>query len=210
MNKHLLQLKKKFGKYGSWALWNEDGSIVSLINKDNFEFLIKPNIIFMGLNASYDLRKTFDWMNYHFIKDKENSSWKKEHCRKLAEVLQEDEFGMFKGAYMTDIIKSHYDSDSDIIARKIDKDKTIIEESKQSFKKEMELLSKISESDKFLVICIGIKSFEITKEIVENNVYKIYHYSNWSDKSNKDKEIKGYQKVQEKIRQDLRKIIKKL
>lgn len=208
MNKYLLQLKQEFGKYGSWAIWSENGKIKEVIKNKNFESLIKQNIIFIGFNASYDLRKAFDWANYHFIKDKENSSWKKEHCRKLAEVLQEDEFKMFKGAYMTDIIKSHYDSNSGVMARKIDKDKTIIEENKQLLKKEMELLKKISMFDKFLVVCIGNKSFEITKEIIESNVYKIYHYSNWSDKSNKDKKIKGYQKVQERIRQDLRKIIK--
>lgn len=208
MNKYLLQLKQEFGKCGSWAIWGENGGIREVIKNKNFESLLKQNIIFMGYNASYDLHKAFDWENYHFIKDKKNSSWKKEHCRKLAEVLQEDEFKMFKGAYMTDIIKSHYDSNSGVMAKKINKDKTIIEKNKQSFEKELELFTKISMPEKIIVICIGNNSFKITKDIIENNVYKIYHYSNWSDKFNKDENMTGYQKVQERIRQDLREIIK--
>jgi len=198
MNKYLLQLKQEFGKCGSWAIWGENGEIEKIIKNENFESLIKPNIIFMGFNASYDLKKEGDWKNYHSeLRHKKKFTWKREHCRKLAEVLQEDEFEVLKGAYMTDIIKNHYDSDSGIMAGKIKKDKTIIEENEQSLKKEMELLSKISRADKFLVICMGDASFKETKKTIKDNIYKIYHYANY-----------GYGKVKERIRQDLREIIK--
>ena len=74
---------------------------------------------------------------------------------------------------------------------------TIIEENEQSLKKEIELLSKISGADKFLVICMGDASFKETKKTIKDNIYKIYHYANY-----------GYDKVKERIRQDLREIIK--
>jgi len=186
MNKYLLQLKKEFGKYGSWALWNKDGGIEEIIEKDNFQSLIKPNIIFMGLNASYDLRKADDWINYHFIKNKKNSSWKKEHCRKLAEVLSEPEFSCFNGAYMTDVIKDDYNSNSGKVNNKS------VNENRESLGREMNLLSKISGSHNFIVICMGDKSFKITKTIIQNYIYKIYHYSNWTDKHNNDPKMKGH------------------
>ena len=199
MNKYLLQLKKEFGTYGSWALWDKGGEIEKIIKDKKFKSLIKPNIIFMGLNASYDLRKVADWMNYHFIKEKKNSSWKKEHCRKLAEVLSEPEFSYFKGAYMTDIIKTKYDPNSGDLMKAIKKDGGIITENKRLWKREMKLLSKISKSNEFHVICIGNKSFEILNQILKRGVDKVWHYAAYQ---------LGKEGVKEKIRQDLRKIMR--
>lgn len=199
MDKYLLQLKKKFGKYGSWALWNEDGSITSLISKNDFEFLLKPNIIFVGLNASMKLPE--DWINYHseccrFGKIK---SWKQSHIRKLAEVLQEKEFEILKGAYMTDVIKNHYDSDSGIVANKIIRDKNLVSENIKLFENELKMLSEISGSDKFHIICIGNKSFDILNQTLKHKIDKIWHYSAYQ---------LGWEGVKEKTRQDLRKITK--
>lgn len=199
MNKHLLQLKKDFGRYGSWALWNENGSITSLINKNNFEILIKPNIIFVGLNASMKLPE--DWINYHseccrFGKIK---SWKQSHIRKLAEVLQEKEFERLKGTYMTDIIKNYYDSNSGIVANKIKQDKNLVSENIRLFENELKILSKISGSSKFHIICIGNKSFEILNQTLKHKMDKIWHYSAYQ---------LGWEGVKKKIRQDLREIIK--
>ena len=83
MNKYFLQLKKEFRKYGSWALWDENGGIEEIRKDENFELLIKLHIIFMGFNASYNLQKTPDWANYHFIKDKKRI-WNQEPCQKFA------------------------------------------------------------------------------------------------------------------------------
>ena len=200
MDKYLLQLKNEFGKYGSWALWDKDGGIKKIIEDKHFESSIKPNIIFMGLNASYNLRKAGDWMNYHFIKDKKGFSWEKEHCRKLAEVLSEPEFSCFSGSYMTDVIKDNYNSNSS----KVNNENA--SENRKLLEREMNLLSSISGSDTFTIICMGKKSLKETKKIVKDNVFEIYHYANWGDKNNKNQKIKGCQKVKERIRQDLRKI----
>ena len=197
MDKYLAELKFSFGKHGSWALWDKNGSIDKILQNKDFKSLIKPNIIFIGLNASYDLRNVTDWANYHFIKDKKNSSWKREPCRKLAEVISEPEFADLNGGYMTDIVKTKYDPNSGDLMKAIKKDVSIIMENKKLLKQELELLSKISKADDFQIICIGNESFNIVNQLVKKDVYKVYHYANY-----------GEQKVKERMRQDLRNILK--
>ena len=199
MNEYLLQLKKEFGKYGSWALWDEDGGIENIIKDEKFISLIKPNIIFMGLNASRNLCECKDWANFHF--QKTIKSWKREHCRKLADVLSESEFSGFSGSYMTDVIKTNYDSSSGNLMKAIKKDEGIIAKNKELLKSEMELLSRISDSDKFIIICNGKKSFDILKQVSRHEAYKIWHYSAYQ---------LGWEGVKERIRQDLREIMKRL
>ena len=197
MNEYLLQLKKEFGKYGSWALWDEDGGIENIINDKKFISLIKPNIIFMGLNASRDLREDIDWVNFHFQKIR-NLSWRREHCRKLADVLSEPEFSYFSGSYMTDVIKNNYASSTGKLMKAIRKDKGIIATNVELLKREMNLLSRISGSDKFIIICNGKKSFDILNQVSKHEVYKIWHYSAYQ---------LGWEGVKEQIRQDLKKIM---
>jgi hypothetical protein len=199
MDNYLLQLQKEFGQYSSWALWDEHGEIKTIIESKEFDALIKPNVIFMGLNGSSDiLHKCDNWMNFHFLKEKNNSSWKKEHCRKLAEVLSEPEFSYFNGAYMTDIIKTKYDPSSGSLMQAIKKDPNIISENKILLEQEMKLLSKYSKSDKFQIICIGDDSYKIFGRMLKHESSKIWHYSAYQ---------LGWEGVKERIRQDLRKIM---
>jgi hypothetical protein len=197
MNKQLLNLEKEFGNFGSWALWDKNGNIEGAIENKKLESLIKPNIIFVGLNASYDLRTADKWKNFHYIANKKNSSWKKEHCRKLADVLCEPEFLCFRGAYMTDIIKNDYNSNSIDVTKTLERNEDIISENIKLFKREMELLSGISEADSFFIICMGNDAFNLTIKAINNNVYKIVHYSSRG----------SFEAIKEKIRRDLKKII---
>ncbi len=203
-NKYLPLLKKDFGKYGSWALWNEDGSITSLISKNDFELLLKPNIIFVGLNASMKLPE--DWINYHsecgkYCRLGKAKSWRQTHVRKLAEVLREKEFEALKGAYMTDIIKNHYDANSGVVTDKIKQDNNLISENIRLFENELKILSQISGLNRFHIICIGNKSFEILSKALKHKIDKIWHYSAYQ---------LGWEGVKERMRQNLRAIIKKL
>ena len=198
MNEYLLQLKNEFGKYGSWALWDEDGGIENIIKDNEFISLIKPNIIFMGLNDSRDLRENIDWANFHFHKTRNNLSWRREHSRKLANVLSEPEFAYFSGSYMTDVIKTKYDSSSGDLIKAIKNDESIIAENEKLLKQEMKLLSKISGSGKFIIICNGNKCFDILSQLYMVRIFKIWHYSAYQ---------LGWEGVKERIRQDLREIM---
>ncbi|TRZ64146.1 MAG: hypothetical protein D4Q79_02200 [Spirochaetia bacterium] len=196
----LLQLGKKFGKCGSWALWDEDGKIEPFIQKRNFTSLIRPTIIFMGLNASRDLKEEVDWANYHSdLKYKKGRSWKKSSCRRLAEIIQK-EFPQFCGAYMTDIIKTEYHSTSDKLKKFLKNNPDVSDKNKKLLEEEMNLLGKVLESDKLAVICMGNLSFDITNKmgtVGKNKIYQIPHYAmHGSDKE-----------VREKIRSGLKTLI---
>lgn len=204
MNKNLLQLKKEFGKYGSWALWDNFGRFFPLLNKDNFGDLIKPNIVFLGLNASRELRN--DWVNFHQEGMVDRiKTWSQDHVKWFVDVIMEDEFSFFQGAYMTDIIKDHFDSESSIIGNKTKSDKSIISKNLELFRKELNLLSKISGEEKFKIICIGGKVFNTLNSISEfyssgnYQIFQIWHYAAYQ---------LGREGVKERIRQDLREIIK--
>ncbi len=207
MNNHLTELTKEYGKCGSWALWDENGNL-----PEKFEDSIKPGIIFMGLNASTDLSKeALDWKNFHFIEKENKITWNNEHCRKLAKVLIEPKFSRFSGAYMTDVIKDCYDSQSTLLMKKLREEEKLrdpktIEKNKEKLERELKLLSKISGSEEFTIICVGNDSFNLTKKMLganAHNIYKIFHYSNWSDPMNKTPGLKGWQKVTERIRREL-------
>lgn len=213
MNRNLLQLKKKFG--GSWALWDKDGGIVSLTTKHDFEFLLKPNIVFVGLNASIELSE--DWINYHSECQKfKKKKWGQEFIKNLADLIMSSEFSFLRGAYMTDIIKDIDFPKSSKVIKEIKSNPPILLRNKEIFERELRLLSKLSSTNKFQVICMGRDAFDIlcrawnmpTKRIPNemrfvsikkyNNFFDIletYHYS--------------YRK-KENIRKDLREIIKKL
>ena len=148
-----LELKRKFRKFGSWALWDKDKNY-DFDFEDSLEFQIKPHIVFIGLNASKELADKKDWANYHF------GSW---HYQKLADVILEKEFSYFKGAYMTDIIKTSIDSKSKKVDEILEQDRknggNKIKENMDKIEREIELLSSIS-NKKCLFICIGKCAFK--------------------------------------------------
>ncbi len=201
MNQNLLQFKKEFGKYGSWALWDKNGYIMGYIKKPDFQNLIKPNIVFVGLNASWKLSE--DWINYHGECNnlRRPKSWKRVHASKLAEVLMEKEFEVFRGAYMTDIIKDDNNPKSNNIAEKIRDDNDFLLRNIKLFEDELKMLSNIFGLDEFHIICIGNESFKALNKITKHKIDKIWHYSAYQ---------LGWEGVKERIRQDLRIIIKKL
>lgn len=213
MNEALSQLKENFGVYGSWAIWDNDGNIGSILSADDFQNMLKPNVVFLGLNASMEI--PVDWINYHAecgihaIPPKKPQAWNITPVRRLAEVLQEKEFEPLKGAYMSDIIKTSYDADSAVTAEKA-RDEKVKFENVNMFKEELKSLSQISGSIRFHIICIGGKSYEIVQDAIKDgwlngsdkSVYKIYHYS--QPYRNVDQEIRR------RIREDLFEVIKLL
>ena len=102
---------------------------------------------------------------------------------------------------MTDVIKTDYASSTADLMKALKNDKSIIATNEDLLNKEMKLQSKISGSDKFVIVCNGKKSFDILNQISEHEVYKIWHYSAYQ---------LGWEGVKQRIRQDLRKIMKGL
>jgi hypothetical protein len=190
MNQNFSQFEKEFGKFGSWAIWNTDPGNPPLIDKDN----LNPKVIFVGFNASKDLEERPDWSNFHFGSP---------YYMKLAEVLAEDEFSYFKDGYMTDIIKTEINAKSDEVDKILRKDRketgNKIKENKDIFERELKLFLEIFGNKKYPLICMGDSAFYWTKKMVDGDIYQITHYSVW-----------GWEKVKEKIRQDLGEVLKKI
>ena len=96
---------------------------------------------------------------------------------------------------MTDVIKTRYDSSTGNLIKGIKKDGRVIKENEGLLRREMTLLSRISGSDKFIIICNGNKSLDILSLLYKSRAYKIWHYSAYQ---------LGWAGVEESIRQDLR------
>jgi len=204
MNAALEQLKTEFGMHGSsWALWDESGKIEPIIKTEEISSLIKPNIIFLGLNASILVQDA--WAGFHQecrVKD----SFKTQKVKRLADLLQENEFKVFYGAYMTDIIKDQYAHDSDVVSKKFTEDESSIKRNLDLFNRELDFLAKISNSNKFTVICMGNNVCEIIELAVNKGflnqdtvaLHKITHYA-WRAP------IEAYK---ERVRGELRNILK--
>lgn len=208
MNRNSLQqLEEQYGKYGSWALWNNKGQIVGT-NTKKFKKLFKPNVIFLGLNANIPLRGF--WHNYHsetlkYKYPSKNKKWENEPVYKLACVLEKPELKQWKGAYMSDIIKSRSFSSSQKTRKTINKNRGEFIANVEKFKKEQKILAGFSNSEEFVVICIGNDSYNMIDKAIDENflsrkknlLYKIPHFSNW-----------GKEPIKKKIYKKLRKIIK--
>jgi len=98
-------------KFASWACW-EDARSISDNEKlkfpetvdSNFLKKVNANIIFVGLNISRDIKD--DWSNFHDTRRGRNDA-------RLRWAIQKNE--LFKGAYMTDLIKGLRHSSSDYV-----------------------------------------------------------------------------------------------
>jgi len=217
-NKYFLDLERNFGEYGSWALWseNKDGSIAEIITKPNFQSLIKPSIIFLGLNASIKLPN--NWINFHSECQKfKKKKWNQEFIKNLADLIMDEEFSVLRGSYMTDIIKDINFPESSKVVREVKNNPEILSQSKEIFGKELGLLSKISLIDKFQIICMGRDTFEILClawdiPVEKRILNKMRFVSTKKDNSSFDV-LESYHyayRRKENVKQDLREIIEKI
>src|SRR3989338_5267437 len=85
------KIKRDFGEYGSFAIWNENIRDTSFISK-NIN-LLHSRVIFVGYNAVTNLN---EFQNFHTVRRGGKDIW-------LKQVLGNHRY--FKGAYMTDFFK---------------------------------------------------------------------------------------------------------
>ncbi|MFA5173369.1 MAG: hypothetical protein WC435_03170 [Candidatus Paceibacterota bacterium] len=170
------QIKKKYGNYASFAIWGKDLNNVNIIEK-NVEIL-HGKIVFVGLNISKSINK---FQNFHFKHKGGRDNWLKE--------LLNDSF-IFKGAYMTDIIKNNISSRQNKL-KMSDKEK---EKNLELFEKELIALNTKPE-----LIAFGNKTYKLLDKIPEKlykDRYKVSHYASWIKKNDFFREVK---KVENKI-----------
>lgn len=159
-------LKKKYGPYSSWAIWDEnDTEDTSIIDKK--QELLNPRYIFLGLNIASPLRNS-TWANFHGGK----------HDRKLMRACSDTKLA---GSYLTDIFKNIPESKSKEFKKYIDKNFDLINKNVEYFNEEMRNI-KIDNNTIFIVL--GVESSIVSKYFKEhfmgkyqNRVVNYYHHS---------------------------------
>jgi len=177
-------IKKKYGKYASWAIWANEGNrlkdhvgdLLIFDSKKNTKLLseLKPSVIFVGLNISEPVKEPF--ANFH-------SNSGRAHDYKIRDVLKGSPFW---GAYMTDIIKGLVKKESDEVLKYLKAHKHAEEESVKHFLKEIDDLG--GKNPK--IIAIG----DAAEDVLKRNgfmVLKIPHYSRAMTKEEYQKKVRS-------------------
>ena len=165
-----LEIKDKYGKHGSWAIWSDgDGSAVknnmddvSFFNKKEIYKQLNPNIIMVGLNIS----KTFDptpFLNFHGTV---GGAYKLRHATKGTP---------YWGAYLTDIVKDFPMEKSNKVMSYLKKNPDIVDQNIVTFLQEIKDLG--SENPK--IFAFGNDAYNILDSISNKNfsLYKLHHYT---------------------------------
>jgi len=151
------KIKDKYGNYSSFAIWGDDLSDASII-EENVDIL-HGRVVFVGWNVSRQIKK---FQNFHFKHRGGRDSWLKEALNNSV---------IFRGSYMTDLIKGRISSK--IKDLNINKDEEL--RNLRIFEKEMSLLEK-----KPVLVLFGNNTFNLAKILsrdVYSDLYKISHYA---------------------------------
>jgi hypothetical protein len=159
-------------RYGSWAVWNLDCPFDLSFIDLNYKRL-HTRYIFIGLNASQKLDDKSRWINYHYCHP---------HCHEtmFAPVLGKKPFG---GAYMTDLIKNLYCSDSTCVKKHFQLDTALIRKSVNFLKDEFSELEKYERIG--LCILMGNAAWELWNKYfasLGHKSAKISGIGRWTDK----------------------------
>jgi hypothetical protein len=166
------KIKENYGDVSSWALWTERAvntksksgmEDVSFFENPSRETLdsLNPNIILVGLNISEKIPRTFG--NFH--SDKANDY-------RLRFALQGT---MFRGAYMTDVIKSYEEKISGNLIKYLSKNKNFEKENVETFEQELKDIG----SQNPIIVALGDHAYKILKRNLKDRyiIHKVPHYS---------------------------------
>jgi len=165
--KEYKNLKKKYGAYSSWAIYNPSNESDTEIIDRTYKKL-HAKYVFLGLNISKLLKKS-SWSNFRGGK----------HDRKLKYACEKNKLS---GSYLTDIFKDLPESNSSKVRKYIQKHSEEIKKNVSHFKKEMRDI-KINKNTAFIVLgsdsSFLLKCFNdyLKNEYKNNKVFNYYHYS---------------------------------
>ena len=172
------EIKKRYGKSASWAIWAEEGSTpksnisdLSIFNDDGVIKQLNPKYVFVGLNPSVQDIDKDTWHNFH------SKDTKRQNDYKLRYALKNTKFW---GAYLTDLVSDVEETNSNKVS--------VSAGNIKKFKEEIDLLGTkpilIAMGDKVYKALIryfkddytivGIKHFScyISKEVYRKTVLK--------------------------------------
>lgn len=152
-------LKKKYGSFASWAIWDyKNQSDTSIIDKN--KSILHSKFVLLALNFSLDTNiiSWRDWSNFHYGPS---------NVRKLKYACNNS---FLKGSYMTDLFKNMVEKNSGKVGSLLNEN--IIKKNIEIFNEEMKNI-KINKNSKFIIW--GVPSSNIASYF---NKYFRQNYSN--------------------------------
>lgn len=176
-------IKNKYGYWGSWAIWADEGekpksNVGDLSVFDNKALLEKlnPNIILVGLNISRGSIKV-PLANFHDARS-EATDYKIRYALKDTPLW---------GGYMTDIIKDYDEKSSTKVVDYLKVNKSFEEQNVSFFREEMKDLGAANPT----IVAFGRDAYNILKKHFKSdvNILKIPHYANYTSKEKYREEV---------------------
>lgn len=161
---------------------------MSVFEDPNLIGNFKTDFVFLGLNQAEHIRKDGykgSWANFHSDDNIRQNDFK------LRYALKDTPYW---GSYMTDVIKSHFDTNSENVKKDIAEDKIVVEEHIEILKKELDILG-----GKPVLVALGGYVYDLLTKYLkgEYKIVKVYHYSH---RINKEKYREHLLEVLENIR----------
>lgn len=178
---HYLEISNKFGEFGSWAIWADEGSkpksnigemsIFDLNNNPELLEILNPNVVMVALNFSRSVNKT-PFINFHDSRP-QGQDYKIRYAFRGTE---------FYGAYMTDIIKDFEEKVSGNVKAYLKENPNFELNNIELFKQE---IAELRCADPF-IIAFGNITYEILKKHFGESyrIQKVMHYSQQISKEN--------------------------
>lgn len=158
------EIKNKYGKSASWAVWKDEGntpksniSDLSVFNDKEIYKKLNPNYVFVGLNPSVQDTTEEIWHNFHSPDTKRQNDYKLRYALKNTK---------FWGAYLTDLVSNVEETNSNKV---FVSDKNI-----KKFKEEIALLGV-----KPVLIAMGDKVYKALISCLKDDftIVRIKHFS---------------------------------
>jgi len=169
------QIKKKYGKSASWAIWADAGDTpksnigdLSVFNDKDVHKKLNPHYVFVGLNPSVQETNDETWRNFHSLDNKRQNDYK------LRYALKDTKYW---GAYITDLNAT----------KETDSTKVFVsDDDVKSFKTEISLLK-----TKPVLVALGDKVYNALIKCVKNEytIVKIKHFSCYISKGQYRKSV---------------------
>ena len=190
-------IKKKYGRYASWAIWDETNIQDTSIIEKNFQEL-HSDVVMVALNISTPLGDWGSFYNFHYGK---NGSIRK-NAKKICDAFNNSSY---RGAYMTDILKDVVGADSSKIMTEVRSGNVSVETHIKRFNEEMDCIDATKNT---LFILFGGNVSSIFRKYCGRdykNFIEIFHYSIWGTAekwvSDTEGKIRSYCKDHPNVRQ---------
>jgi len=188
-------IKEKWSKFSSWAVWAKAGKNptsnvgdTSIFDSPGILDILKPNIIMVGLNPSKrDNIMVRDWGNFH-----DPNRYSQDY--KIRYAFEGTEY---EGAYMTDILKGHFETKAEKVNSDLKKDTQLLKTNISLFYDE---LVDIGATNPLIIVFGDIAYNYMIKENINkkySRLIKIDHYSDHYRNKSKEEYKKNVLKTLE-------------